>query len=213
MVLVGFKRPPSFKVTPKSKAPGPPASAAAKGSSKSAGQGVPLELASNPSSEGKSPVDTGKEPSKGGSGGGGGYQRQYRLHGKLSSVTNKRRLVMPMDGTLDIWVLAGITAINLFAAGWGLVRLQREGAFSAFGGGSENVLWLGVVFAFVDAVPGLLLMGYMALYQRAPALLRAWVPLVGLLSAAAAIAIEGRLSYGYGREIYFVLRDKFATLG
>lgn len=58
---------------------------------------------------------------------------------------------MPLGGTFDVWVLFGITAINLFAAAFGIARLKREGAFTSFGGGSENILWLGVVFAFVDA--------------------------------------------------------------
>jgi hypothetical protein len=50
-------------------------------------------------------------------------------------------------------VLGIITGINVFGAGWGLRRLLNEGAFKSFGGGTENILWLGVVFAFVDSVP------------------------------------------------------------
>ena len=79
-------------------------------------------------------------------------KKQYLLHAKLSRFTEKRKRFMPMDGTLDIWVLGLITFINMFAAAWGLARLYNDGAFDSFGAGSQNILWLGVIFAFVDCV-------------------------------------------------------------
>ena len=82
-------------------------------------------------------------------------ERKYRVHSTLSRVTNMRRRCLPFDGTFDISILAGITGLDLFAAAWGLKRLAGAGAFSSFGGGYENFLWLGVILALVDAIPGL----------------------------------------------------------
>ena len=60
-----------------------------------------------------------------------------------------------MDGTLDVWLLAAVTALNLFSAAWGIKRLGVKGAFDRWNAeSSENVLWLAIVFAFADAVPG-----------------------------------------------------------
>lgn len=49
-------------------------------------------------------------------------------------------------------------------------------------------------------VPGLLLIVYMAVYSWWPAFLRFWVPLVTLLAALGAIAIEVRLAIVYGED-------------
>ena len=124
-------------------------------------------------------------------------ERKYRVHSTLSRVTNTRRRCLPFDGTFDIWILAGITGLDLFAAAWGLKRLAGAGAFSSFGGGYENVLWLGVIFALVDAIPGLYLLVYLAVYERAPWVMRVWVPFVVTVAIVGSIAIEVRLAVGY----------------
>ena len=67
-------------------------------------------------------------------------------------LTSTRRRCLPSDGTFDIWIFTGLTGLDLFAAAWGLMQLARAVAFSTFGGGYENVLWLGLIFALVDAI-------------------------------------------------------------
>ena len=125
MVLCGFKKPPSFKVTPKKVQGGGGAAGAAKADA----------CASAAVGDGER-----------------GRGRQYRAHAAVSRVTEARKHVMPMDGTLDIWVLMAITALNIAAAAFGLVRIGEAGALAQFGGGPEGVLYLGIVFAIVDAV-------------------------------------------------------------
>ena len=52
----------------------------------------------------------------------------FRIHDSLSKVTNLRQKCMPWDGTLDFWVLLTITAMNLFAVGYGALQLKvRKG--------------------------------------------------------------------------------------
>jgi hypothetical protein len=103
-----------------------------------------------------------------------------------------------MDGTLDVWVLATITAADVFAIVWGFRRLQQRGALESWGNvGSVNVLWLGIAYALVDAVPGLLFMMYIAVWRRAPWVMAIWAPLVVASAAVCAAAVEVRLAVGY----------------
>ena len=48
------------------------------------------------------------------------------MHGYLSKVTETRKKCMPWEGTFDFWVLLLITAMNLFAVVFGIVRLQAR---------------------------------------------------------------------------------------
>lgn len=49
-------------------------------------------------------------------------------------------------------------------------------------------------------VPGLMLMAYMAFYSKAPWALWIWVPLITVIAAGTAIAIEVRLTIGYAQR-------------
>lgn len=51
-------------------------------------------------------------------------------------------------------------------------------------------------------VPGLLLVVYIGVYSWWPAFLRLWVPLVTLVAALGAVAIEVRLALVYGEDAY-----------
>lgn len=93
--------------------------------------------------------------------------RLYRIHDSLSNVTNKRKACMPWEGTFDFWVLLGITLMNLLAVGIGLSRLiEKEGSlntpvFTTVNGcQSQNVQLIALVFAFIEATPGLLFIMY-----------------------------------------------------
>lgn len=89
----------------------------------------------------------------------GGTRRRQRAHAAVARLTEARRAVLPLDGTLDVWVLAAITAINYFAAVAGGVQLIRLGAFRPWAANAENALWIGVVFAFIETIPGALFFG------------------------------------------------------
>jgi hypothetical protein len=83
--------------------------------------------------------------------------RLYRIHDSLSKVTNVRAKCMPWDGTLDFWILLTITAMNLFAVVFGAFRLgDRSAIFSFTGCQSQNIQMIALVFAFIEATPGLL---------------------------------------------------------
>jgi hypothetical protein len=197
MVLIGYKRPPRFKVTPKSVAVG--ADRADKGKS---GQdnaiNDPVQPASTAQTQAAAAATVAAPQGHETRGHKPPEQREYKLHAALSRVTNLRRHVMPMDGTLDLWVLLAITALQVYALIWGIVRLYRQGSFSSWESiASVNVLWLGVVYALVDAVPGLLFLVYMVVWEGAPWFMSVWVPLVVSAAAVGAIAIELRLAIGY----------------
>jgi hypothetical protein len=178
MVLVGFKRPPRFKVTPKTVVSAPAAEPAA----------ADAPAQANPAAKAASPPSGAEAPK----------QKEYKLHAALSRVTNLRRKCMPMDGTFDVWVLFAITASQIYALVCGLVRLYREGSFSSWkGAASVNVLWLGVVYALVDSVPGLLFLVYILVWERAPWFMSIWVPLIVSAAAVGAFAVEVRLAVGY----------------
>ena len=53
------------------------------------------------------------------------------------------------------------------------------------------------VFAFADAVPGALFLGYMAFWRRAPWALTVWVPLISTISVLGILLVEVRLALGY----------------
>jgi hypothetical protein len=74
-------------------------------------------------------------------------------------VTEKRKKFLPMDGTLDVWVLAFFTILNLAAAIYGIYRLSQSNALLDWDNANESLKWIGVVFAIADATPGLLFFG------------------------------------------------------
>jgi hypothetical protein len=85
----------------------------------------------------------------------------YKVHDALSDVTDQRKKCMPFDGTLDFWVILVITGLNLFTVGWGLVKLEEAGEIvSLRGTEQENVEMIALVFALVEATPGILFLWY-----------------------------------------------------
>ena len=83
--------------------------------------------------------------------------KMHRLHGAMSKVTEARKKCMPFEGTLDFWVLLGITIMNLVAVGIGFYKIQdKEQLLTLRGCQSQNVQLIALVFAFIEATPGLL---------------------------------------------------------
>ena len=82
-----------------------------------------------------------------------------RTHAALSSVTERRRACMPLDGTLDIWVLMAVTCLSLFSAAYGIRRLVGRDAIYQWNDNADTVMWIGVIFGLIDTVPGLLFAG------------------------------------------------------
>ena len=83
--------------------------------------------------------------------------KMHRIHGALSKVTETRKKCMPFEGTLDFWVLLGITLMNLIAVGVGFYKIQdKQQLLSLRGCQSQNVQLIALVFAFIEATPGLL---------------------------------------------------------
>lgn len=81
----------------------------------------------------------------------------YRIHDSLSKITDQRKKCMPWEGTLDFWVLLLITAMNLFSVVYGLFKLENRSAILTFKGcETDNVQLIALVFAFIEATPGLL---------------------------------------------------------
>jgi hypothetical protein len=79
------------------------------------------------------------------------------VHDALSNITEKRKMCMPFDGTMDFWVILVITGLNLFTVGWGLVKLDKSGEIvSLRGTEQENIEMIALVFALVEATPGIL---------------------------------------------------------
>ena len=85
--------------------------------------------------------------------------RTYRLHAALSRVTGARKACMPMDGTLDVWVLYLFFALSLFSAVVGVRRLVSRDALYRWNNNGDTLLWIGVIFALVDCTPALLFTG------------------------------------------------------
>ena len=84
------------------------------------------------------------------------------IHHALSKVSERRKLCMPMDGTLDFWVLLATTMVTIASLAIGVARLvQRRAMFDW--SDSNSLMWLGCVFALVDAAPGALYLGCAAL--------------------------------------------------
>jgi hypothetical protein len=81
----------------------------------------------------------------------------HKIHDSLSSVTEQRKKCMPWEGTLDFWILLGITVMNLIAVVLGIRNLQDHKAIFSFSGcSSQNIQMISLVFAFIEATPGLL---------------------------------------------------------
>jgi hypothetical protein len=87
----------------------------------------------------------------------------YLIHDSLSKVTNLRKKCMPWEGTFDFWILLGITALNLIAVYLGITKLEDKDAIFSFKGcQSQNIQMIALVFAFIEATPGLLFIMYAA---------------------------------------------------
>ena len=82
-----------------------------------------------------------------------------KVHASLSKVTEVRKGVMPLDGTFDIWILLLTMTMSLMAAAVGVKRLYDREALVQWDEGRNGLIWIGVVFAVVDATPGLLFLG------------------------------------------------------
>jgi len=83
--------------------------------------------------------------------------RLYHVHNVLSKVTNLRAHCLPFEGTLDFWVLMIITGINAWACVKGFLDANAKGMLFNLGGSTEvNLRLIAVVFAMVEAAPGLL---------------------------------------------------------
>lgn len=122
----------------------------------------------------------------------------HRVHDKLSDITEKRGKCMPFEGTLDFWVLLLITLMNLFTVCYGLNHLEGK-FFSLRGTERDNVQLIALVFAFVEATPGLLFIWYLAVQGRRyfEWTLKVWVPLViGTISILCTL-IEARVGFQY----------------
>eukprot|EP00892_Ulva_mutabilis_P012255 jgi/Ulvmu1/9401/UM051_0029.1 len=121
------------------------------------------------------------------------------VHAKLSKVTDVRKKFMPLDGTLDIWVLGIRLLISLTAAGFGIYRIAERDALVRWEERS-TLIWLAIAFAIVDSTPGLLYFGYLATYSWAPQLLKVYSPLVLAVVIGGVIFIELRVIAGYVLE-------------
>lgn len=111
---------------------------------------------------------------------------------------------MPWEGTFDFWVLLGITLMNLLAVGIGLSRLiEKEGSlntpvFTTVNGcQSQNVQLIALVFAFIEATPGLLFIMYMIVEAKAEWFMKIWVPLIIGTISILCILIEFRVGLQY----------------
>jgi hypothetical protein len=81
----------------------------------------------------------------------------HRIHDSLSKVTETRKKCMPFEGTFDFWVLSGITIMNLIAVGIGFYKLEgKKALLTVKGCQAQNVQLIALVFAFIEATPGLL---------------------------------------------------------
>ena len=90
---------------------------------------------------------------------GGGPLDAPPVHAALSRVTEARRRVMPLGGTLDMWVLLAITAADLAAAAVGLMDLKDVHSSQLRWDAGSPVKMIAIVYAIIDAVPGLLFLG------------------------------------------------------
>ena len=77
----------------------------------------------------------------------------------LTQVTEMRRMCMPLDGTLDMWVLVLFMCLSVLGAVVGLYTLAQNGALVKWDDGRESLRWIGVVWAVSDCTPGLMFLG------------------------------------------------------
>jgi hypothetical protein len=68
-------------------------------------------------------------------------------------VTETRRRCMPLDGTLDIWVLFLPMSLSIFAAVVGLYTLFHHDAVIKWRAGREGLRWIAVTWAIADYTP------------------------------------------------------------
>ena len=94
MVLTGWKKSGVFKATPK-------LGEKAEEASKRLPDVAKSEAGSKESSNGKLKVKNEKE----------GFQL-HNVHDGLSKVTELRKHVLPFDGTLDFWIIMGVTCVH-----------------------------------------------------------------------------------------------------
>jgi hypothetical protein len=167
MVVTGWKAKGHFKFTPKAGLAGDdkgmvddtvvlgsaesPKSDSAKTDSKAV-ESLPTLTTSDGSKRASKPVK--KAPSV----------NMHRAHAMLSKVTETRKWCMPLDGTLDIWVLMAVMLLALFSAAVGLRRLIYRDALLKWNDSDDTLIWIGVVFALVDATPGMLFAGCVFLF-------------------------------------------------
>jgi hypothetical protein len=89
----------------------------------------------------------------------------HRIHDAISKITEKRKACMPFEGTFDFWVLLGITGMNLAAVGYGVYKLDgKEALLTVKGCLAQNVQLIALVFAFIEATPGLLFLMCVSLF-------------------------------------------------
>ena len=69
--------------------------------------------------------------------------------------------MMPFEGTFDFWILLGITGMNVVAFVKGFYDANTGGMLFNLAGSTEiNLRLIAVVFAMVEAAPGILFMWY-----------------------------------------------------
>ena len=154
MVVTGWKNPGHFKFTPKT-------SLAAGGGGGDEGHTAHLTGALERVGDSPSPRRRRRRPAL------------RDIHRGVSRVTGARARCLPMDGTLDVWVLMAVMALSLFSATIGLRRLAARDALVKWNEDRDALIWIGVVFAVADAAPGLLFLGCAARSLARPALCRA----------------------------------------
>lgn len=137
-------------------------------------------------------VQVGKQPKKG--------AEFSDIHDALSKVSERRKLCMPMDGTFDFWVLLSTTMLTVGSLAYGIARLIERRALLDWSD-KNSLMWLGCIFALVDAAPGALYLGYMATYDWAPGFLKVYCPLLVILVSLAVTLIEIRMAVGFTFEI------------
>jgi hypothetical protein len=152
MVFTGYKKAGHFKFTPKA---GVSAEEAAVSTVLNLGTCGPQS--SNVMSEGTSRNGTSAQGSD------ASLIRRKKMefsdvHDALSKVSETRKMCMPLDGTFDLWVLMLTTLLSTVALAVGVVRLVRRDALLDWEN-KNGLMWIGVVFALVDAAPGMLYLG------------------------------------------------------
>jgi hypothetical protein len=164
MVFSGFKKAAHFKFTPKSSVASEESAVSAPLASfpqYSDGNPTPVSSISMSDLKGGSEdrivrkdevgVQVGKRPKK-------GFEFSD-VHDALSTVSERRKLCMPMEGTFDFWVLLLTTMLTIASLAVGIGRLIKRRALLDWSD-KNSLMWMGCVFALVDAAPGALYLGY-----------------------------------------------------